>query len=263
MDMGVSVMHRNIFGAASTMLLRGLYIVLMHIALTFACPRGCLCTEKNGVMAVHCTSRNLDKIPSDLPEDTVSLLLDSNRITRIPNQAFKDLYRLQELDLSKNAIEVIEAGAFHGVAEGLRLLDLSSNHIRSVPKEAFSKLKAKIRLSNNPWHCECTLQEVLRELKLDPETVNEISCHTSVQEEHTGKPVIQVLDSGINFCNFHHKTTDVAMFITMFGWFAMVISYVVYYVRHNQEDARRHLEYLKSLPSTQITKDFDTISTVL
>ncbi|XP_039610898.1 leucine-rich repeat-containing protein 3 [Polypterus senegalus] len=242
---------------------RILLLLMVTLQSISSCPKICHCTEKNGMKTVHCTSRNLETIPTDLPKDTVSLLLDSNKITKIPNNAFKDLYHLQELDLSKNAIETVDTSAFKGVAEGLHLLDLSHNLIQSVPKEAFTKLKGKIRLANNPWHCECSLQEVLRELKLDPETVNEISCQTSVQEEYVGKPLIQVLDSGINFCNFHHKTTDVAMFVTMFGWFTMVISYIVYYVRHNQEDARRHLEYLKSLPSTQISKDFDTISTVL
>lgn len=54
------------------------------------------------------------------------------------------------------------------------------------------------------------------------------------------------------------------MLVTMFGWFTMVISYVVYYVRQNQEDARRHLEYLKSLPSRQKKADEpDDISTVV
>ncbi|XP_036395915.1 leucine-rich repeat-containing protein 3 [Megalops cyprinoides] len=258
-------MPRKAVSAAASVLVRGSYLVMVLLAgLVSACPKSCHCSEKNGMMVVQCISRNLEKIPSDLPRDTVSLLLGSNRITKIPNQAFKDLHRLQELDLSRNAIEAVDAGAFLGVSEGLRMLDLSNNRIRSVPKEAFARLRAKIRLSNNPWHCECTLQEVLRELRLDPETVGEVSCHTSVQEEYAGKPVIQVLDSGINFCNFHHRTTDVAMFVTMFGWFAMVIAYVIYYVRHNQEDARRHLEYLKSLPSSShISKDFDTISTVL
>uniref|UniRef100_A0AAY4BJ18 LRRNT domain-containing protein n=1 Tax=Denticeps clupeoides TaxID=299321 RepID=A0AAY4BJ18_9TELE len=247
-----------------------IFFCRLHVALFFgsvlasACPKSCLCSEKNGLVVVQCASRNLEKIPSDLPRDTVSLLLSSNHITKIPGQAFKNLPRLQELDLSRNSIETVEAGAFQGLSEGLRVLDLSNNLLRSVPKEAFARLQAKIRLSNNPWHCECTLQEVLRELQLDPETVNQVSCHTSIQEEYAGKPVIQVLDSGINFCNFHHKTTDVAMFVTMFGWFTMVIAYVIYYVRHNQEDARRHLEYLKSLPSTsQANKDFDVVSTVL
>ncbi|XP_069010941.1 leucine-rich repeat-containing protein 3 [Embiotoca jacksoni] len=247
------------------LVLRGLLGgVLLAAALGTACPTSCHCMEKNGLTVVQCVSRDLEKIPPDLPRDTVVLLLASNRIARVPNHAFKELRHLQELDLANNEIETVDAGAFQGVSDSLLALDLSNNRIQSVPKEAFARLRAKISLSSNPWHCECTLQEVLRELRLDPETVNEVICHTAVQEEYAGKPVIQVLDSGINFCNFHHKTTDVAMFVTMFGWFAMVIAYVIYYVRHNQEDARRHLEYLKSLPSSsQISKDFDAISTVL
>lgn len=238
-------------------------MLLIHFHVIAPCPKSCQCSDNSGGVLVHCSSRNLEEIPIDLPMETVSLKLDANRIHQVPNNAFKDLTYLQELDLSKNSIEKIELSAFKGVADGLRLLDLSGNQIHTIPKEALVNLKGKIRLSNNPLHCDCSLQEMLRELNLDPDTVNDISCQTSVQEEYVGKPLIQVLDSGINFCNIHHRTTDIAMFITMFGWFTMVITYVVYYVRHNQEDARRHLEYLKSLPSTQITKDFDTISTVL
>ncbi|XP_062862685.1 leucine-rich repeat-containing protein 3 [Trichomycterus rosablanca] len=253
------------FLSSASSRVRGLHLMLLLLtAVASECPRSCQCTERSGLVVVQCSSRNLELIPPDLPRDTVALLLSSNHITRIPGQAFRDLPRLQELDLSRNSIESMDADAFHGVSETLRTLNLSHNRLRGVPKEAFARLRAKIGLANNPWHCECTLQEVLRELQLDPETAGEVSCHTAVQDEYAGKPVIQVLDSGMNFCSFHHKTTDVAMFITMFGWFAMVIGYVIYYVRHNQEDARRHLEYLKSLPSSsQISKDFDTISTVL
>lgn len=264
-DLAGPDMHRKSLIFSGFALLWGLLFGIFFTSVpVVACPTSCHCVEKNGLTVVQCMSRNLEKIPADLPRDTVILLLASNHITHIPHHAFKELHYLQELDLSNNEIKTVDAGAFQGVFDSLLVLDLSNNRIKSVPKEAFARLRAKISLSNNPWHCECTLQEVLRELQLDPETVNEVMCHTAVKEEYAGKPLIQVLDSGINFCNFHHKTTDVAMFVTMFGWFTMVIAYVIYYVRHNQEDARRHLEYLKSLPSSsQISKDFDTISTVL
>ncbi|KAL8187634.1 UNVERIFIED_CONTAM: Leucine-rich repeat-containing protein 3 [Gekko kuhli] len=221
----------------------------------------CQCTNYSGEAAVLCSASNLEEIPKDIPKDTMFLKLDANKITAVPNSTFRHLAHLQEIDLSKNAIEKIDSAAFKGMADGLRLLDLSGNHIQRIPKEALVNLNAMIRLSNNPWHCECTLQEVLEEVKLDPESVNEITCQTSVQEEYAGKPLLHILDSGINFCNMHQKTTDVAMFVTMFSWFTLVISYVVYYVRHNQEDTKKHLEYLKSLPSTRVPKE--TISTIL
>ncbi|XP_061910738.1 leucine-rich repeat-containing protein 3-like isoform X1 [Entelurus aequoreus] len=246
----------------STFFLGALWLLSTMVTIAQACPKSCHCADRNGAV-VQCTSRNLENIPSNLPQNTVVLLLSSNRIRHVPKEAFMDLHRLRELDLSHNLIESLEVGAFQGNSEGLRTLDLSNNHLSSLPKETFSKLHARVRLSNNPWHCECSLQEILRELRLDPETVNEVSCYTSVQEEYVGQPVIQVLDSGINFCNFHQKTTDVAMFVAMFCWFSMVTAYIIYYIRHNQEDAKRHLEYLKSLPSSShISKDFDTASSV-
>nr|XP_054603474.1 leucine-rich repeat-containing protein 3-like [Nothobranchius furzeri] len=247
--------------SGSSIFLFGFFLLLSSIVV-HACPKMCHCSERNG-MVVQCTSHNLESIPSNLPKDTVVLLLSSNRIRHIPKEAFAELHCLRELDVSHNSLESVEVGAFQGVSDSLRILDLSNNQLSSLPKDTFTKLHARVRLSNNPWHCDCSMQEVLRELRLDPETVSEFSCHTSVQEEYTGQPVIQVLDSGINFCNFHHRTTDVAMFVAMFCWFFMVTSYIVYYIKHNQEDARRHMEYLKSLPSTShISKDCDTASSV-
>ena len=66
-----------------------------------------------------------------------------------------------------------------------------------------------------------------------------------------GVPFV-LLAEELDLCLSMRRTTDVAMLVTMFLWFSMVISYLVHYVRHNQEDARRHLEYLKSLPMPQV-----------
>ena len=65
-----------------------------------------------------------------------------------------------------------------------------------------------------------------------------------------GVPFV-LLAEDLDLCLSMRRTTDVAMLVTMFLWFSMVISYLVRYVRHNQADARRHLQYLKSLPTPQ------------
>ncbi|NWR94970.1 LRRC3 protein, partial [Furnarius figulus] len=227
------------------------FCLLLCVPWGSSCPPSCQCTERAGAKAVLCSSRHLEEIPKDIPRDAVFLKLDANSITRIPSNAFRHLSHLEELDLSRNAIEKIDRAAFRGVAAGLRTLDLSSNRIRSIPKEALLALNAKLRLANNPWHCECALQEVLWEARLDPDSVQDITCHTAPREEYVGKPLLQVLDAGVNFCSVRQRTTDVAMFITMFAWFAMVIIYVICYVRHNREDTCKHVGYLKALPSTQ------------
>ncbi|KFW95379.1 Leucine-rich repeat-containing protein 3, partial [Phalacrocorax carbo] len=198
------------------------FCLLLCIPWGSSCPPSCQCTERAGAKAVLCSSRHLVEIPKDIPKDAVFLKLDANSITRIPSNA-----------------------------AGLRTLDLSSNRIRNIPKEALLTLNAKLRLANNPWHCECALQEVLWEARLDPDSVQDITCHTAPREEYVGKPLLQVLDAGVNFCSVCQRTTDVAMFITTFGWFTMVIVYVICYVRHNQEDTCKHVEYLKSPSSTQ------------
>ncbi|XP_076973802.1 leucine-rich repeat-containing protein 3 [Tamandua tetradactyla] len=219
------------------------------------CPQGCLCPELAGAVAVHCSARGLQEVPRDIPADAVLLKLDANDIAYVPDGVFRRLSQLRELDLSRNAIETLGPAAFAGLAGGLRLLDLSHNRLRRIPKDALGPLGARVRLSHNPLHCECALQEALWELRLDPDAADEIACRTSEREELVGRPLIQALDAGANLCGARRRTTDVAMLATMFGWFAMVVTYLAYYVRQNQAATRRHLQYLKSLPSVPDTRD--------
>ncbi|XP_054252864.1 leucine-rich repeat-containing protein 3C [Indicator indicator] len=233
----------------------------LHSASAF--PKGCYPSEEEGLKTFRCSNARLTEVPRDIPNDTNKLYLDSNRIPFLPRDAFRDLPVLLELDLSHNAIAGVESGAFQGLADHLHTLDLSSNRLVSLGKEAFSHLKAKVNLSDNPWRCDCRLQELIRAVDLAAGSAAGILCHSSAQEEHVGKAFLQVI-ADTDFCNAYKRTTDIAMLVTMFGWFAMVISYLVYYVRQNQEDARRHLEYLKSLPSKQRrSEESSTISTVV
>ncbi|XP_025058677.1 leucine-rich repeat-containing protein 3C [Alligator sinensis] len=232
-----------------------------HSATTF--PKGCYHAEENGYKTIRCSNAQLVEIPKNIPNDTRKLFLDFNHITFLPHDAFRNLPLLLELDLSHNAITRMEIGAFRGLLENLHSLDLSSNKLVSVNKDVFSNLKAKVNLSSNPWLCDCKLQELIGKVDLMAGSSGGIVCDSSAQEEHVGKPFLQLI-TDMDFCSVYKRTTDIAMLVTMFGWFAMVISYLVYYVRQNQEDARRHLEYLKSLPSKQRkSEESSTISTVV
>uniref|UniRef100_A0A3Q3AHU0 LRRNT domain-containing protein n=1 Tax=Kryptolebias marmoratus TaxID=37003 RepID=A0A3Q3AHU0_KRYMA len=226
------------------------------------CPDRCHCAWDT--FTVVCSDAGLREIPERIPPETVSLHLERNYIRIIPESAFSHLVHLQDLYLSDNRIDSLSTGALRNLGPKLRLLDLSYNQLRHASREEFGSTRAKTRLFHNPWHCDCTLQELMETLNLEAETVNEIICKSSVRGgEHAGQPLAKLLDSGVNFCSLQRKTTDVAMLVTMFVWFFMVIVYVVYYVRQNQAEARRHLEYLKSLPSPRKTPtETDTLSTV-
>uniref|UniRef100_A0A3B4GBH2 LRRNT domain-containing protein n=1 Tax=Pundamilia nyererei TaxID=303518 RepID=A0A3B4GBH2_9CICH len=218
-----------------------------------ACPDSCHCAWDTAT--VLCSDAGLREIPEGIPQETVSLHLERNYIRNIPESAFSNLVRLRDLYLSHNRIDSLASGALQHLGPELRLLDLSHNQLRHVSKEEFGSTRAKTRLYHNPWHCDCTLQELMETLNLEWEDPGSLG-------EHAGQPLVKLLDSGVNFCSLQRKTTDVAMLVTMFVWFFMVIVYVVYYVRQNQAEARRHLEYLKSLPSPRKTPtETDTLST--
>lgn len=240
------------------------------------CPERCHCSWESG--EVQCTDAGLREVPQGLPADTVSLHLERNLIRSLPEGAFRDLPHLRDLHLAHNRIDSLASGALRHLSAELRLLDLSHNRLRRASRDDFGPTRAKTRLFRNPWHCDCGLQELAETLNLEPETVNDIVCESSARGageggrweevggggagEHAGQPLVKLLDSGVNFCSLQRKTTDVAMLVTMFVWFFMVIVYVVYYVRQNQAEARRHLEYLKSLPSPRKTPtETDTLST--
>lgn len=252
-----------------------LLCLLLHslVLLTFcfhhaatSCSKSCYCSESDAVggKTVRCSNQRLSEIPQDLPNDTRRVYLDFNLFTTVPANAFADLPLLVELDLSHNELSQLEPGAFRGLGPSLQFLDLSSNKLVNFNPEAFEGLKARANLTNNPWHCDCHLQMALPRVDLEPLSLTGIVCLTSEPPDMGAEGVPFLLAKDLDLCVVMKKTTDVAMLVTMFGWFSMVISYLVYYVRANQEDARRHLEYLKSLPNKPAkSEESSTISTVV
>lgn len=235
-----------------------------HHAAT-SCSKNCYCTEsESGGKTVRCSNLQLTEIPQDIPNDTRRVYLDFNLLTTVPTNAFAGLTQLVELDLSHNELSELEPGAFRGLGSTLQFLDLSSNKLGNLTPDAFEGLRARANLTNNPWHCNCNLQMAMPRVDLEPASLIGVVCHTSEPEKIGVEGLAFLLAPDIDLCVEMKRTTDVAMLVVMFGWFTMVISYLVYYVRANQEDARRHLEYLKSLPSRQgKSEESSTISTVV
>ncbi|XP_059892847.1 leucine-rich repeat-containing protein 3B [Gadus macrocephalus] len=237
-----------------------------HHAAT-SCSKNCYCSESEaGGKTVRCSNLQLTEIPDDLPNDTRRVYLDFNLFTAVPANAFAGLPYLATLDLSHNELAQLEPGAFRGLGNTLQFLDLSSNKLKNFVPEAFEGLRAQANLTNNPWHCDCSLQLALPRVDLEAASLAGIVCQTSDPADIGVEGLAFLLAPEIDLCVIMKKTTDVAMLVTMFGWFSMVISYLVYYVRANQEDARRHLEYLKSLPQVSIpgkSEESSTISTVV
>lgn len=214
------------------------------------CPESCFCFESvNDGLLVRCSNMQLITLPHGLPNNTQHLYLNNNLLVTIPTDSFLDLPLLCKLDISHNRLNHLEPGAFRGLADSLVSLDLSYNQLETLDPNVLGDIRAHTNLSHNPWLCDCRLQLTMPQLLLDPSSLSEVVCNSSEPEElgAQGLPFI-LIATDVDFCGALRKTTDVVMLVTMFGWFAMVISYIVYYVRYNQEDDERHMEYLKFLP---------------
>ncbi|XP_061411202.1 leucine-rich repeat-containing protein 3B-like [Lethenteron reissneri] len=236
------------------------------------CPKACRCSaEPLGELAVRCSGARLTEVPRDLPSEVTRLALDANHITCVRPGAFRGMRRLKELNLSGNLFETLPAGVFAGLEDTLKMIDISDNRLTTLRPEIFQgMMSVRVRLSRNPWHCDCALQQALSGV-MDADPVGEALCRTALVPELAGKTLSRALPA---LCGGsavaggrRRRTTDVAMLLTMAAWFAMVIVYVVVYVRRNQAETRRHLEYLKSLPNCQPgqadSEEADTVSSGL
>lgn len=92
------------------------------------CPFRCQCHLR----VVQCSDLGLDKVPKDLPPDTMLLDLQNNKITEIKDGDFKNLKNLHALILVNNKINKISPAAFAPLVK-LERLYLSKNQLKELP----------------------------------------------------------------------------------------------------------------------------------
>ncbi|KAG7173600.1 Leucine-rich repeats and immunoglobulin-like domains protein 2-like 2 [Homarus americanus] len=88
------------------------------------------------------------------------LQMSNNPITKIKNGAFRGLKYLTTLEMTSCLVQTMEPRAFQGLDQ-LEWLKMDSNQLKSVPLNMMlPKSLHGIDLHNNPWNCDCHLQEL-------------------------------------------------------------------------------------------------------
>ncbi|XP_022070796.2 leucine-rich repeat-containing protein 3B-like [Acanthochromis polyacanthus] len=202
----------------------------------------------DGTLTVRCNGFRLTEVPVGLTNRTTRLFLNKNLISSLPADSFSDLFLLNELDLSHNQLSFLEVGCFNGLASSLRFLDLSSNQLSLLDPAVFDGLQVIATLTQNPWHCDCRMQLSMPRLDLDSASLAEVICQTSDLPNlgAVGLPMLLLMEDW-DLCRSVRRTHDFLALVTMFLWFFMLISYLIYYIRENEAVAHQHLEYLKFL----------------
>ncbi len=130
-------------------------------------PSRCQTLHTRELSILNCTGRSLERIPKNLAAAD-RVLLDNNRLHRLPNGAFDSYFSLRSpslLSLAHNNLSLISAGAFDSLTRlrslrlnhnGLRLpeawvpaalpdtledLDLSDNPLDTLPSHHFAHLE--------------------------------------------------------------------------------------------------------------------------
>ncbi|XP_035250458.1 chondroadherin-like protein [Anguilla anguilla] len=98
------------------------------------CEKGCDCQGE--FRFTNCSDMLFARVPGDIPPLTEHLDLSRNRLSLLPAGAFRGLRRLRVLLLSDNNISRVAGGAFASL-EGLQRLDLSRNRLSALG-EGFS-----------------------------------------------------------------------------------------------------------------------------
>ncbi|XP_042217430.1 carboxypeptidase N subunit 2-like [Homarus americanus] len=146
-----------------------------------------------------------------------SLFLGQNLISHIQNKTFVGTPKLEKLYLFSNKIESVELAAFSGLnslswllmnnnllrqlpraifrrTPSLRRLQIDSNKFMKLPEGLLDELKRveQVKLSMNPWHCDCFILYLTGWLHRNPDKIWDRQPKCRGPGDLGGKPVIEM-----------------------------------------------------------------------
>ncbi|XP_018338711.1 PREDICTED: insulin-like growth factor-binding protein complex acid labile subunit [Trachymyrmex septentrionalis] len=128
----------TVIGVLHLLVLVGLFALGTAEARTF-CPNGCTCDDDT--LVVSCVGANLDVIPIALNPSIQRIVLKENRIKIVDAAAFQFYGDLKNVDLSSNHLFTIPNGSFDAQRH-LVELHLKHNKISALTEKTFQGLKS-------------------------------------------------------------------------------------------------------------------------
>ncbi|KAG8234430.1 hypothetical protein J437_LFUL014866 [Ladona fulva] len=154
---------------------------------------------------VDCSHSGLTVIPSNIPNDAVSLDLSANPLDKVA--AFPDIRRLRRLRIAKHSLSEVSVNTFRAL-KALRILDLSSNYLDSVPPNFAPPSLDTLILAGNPlsWP-ENETKPILRSPSLRTLDLSFCGITSLPKSAFTYLTYLQNLDLSNNFIN--HLDPDI------------------------------------------------------
>ncbi|KAK4292491.1 hypothetical protein Pmani_034751 [Petrolisthes manimaculis] len=121
------------------------------------------------------------------------LYLFSNKIVNIELAAFSGLNNLSWLLLNNNLLKRLPSTIFRRTPRLLRL-QIDSNKFMRLPEGLLDELKIveQVKLSMNPWHCDCFILYLTGWLHRNPEKIWDRQPKCRGPGDLGGKPVLQM-----------------------------------------------------------------------
>lgn len=119
------------------------------------------------VFKVDMSNASLTEIPEDTPTNITGWILSNNSLVMSASDinTLQKYPRITVLDLSYNHIQTLPPGAFDKLTD-LETLKLRGNSLQTLDKDIFKGLThlKSLDLKDNPWNCSCSLTNLIREL---------------------------------------------------------------------------------------------------
>ncbi|XP_041089255.1 uncharacterized protein LOC121302948 [Polyodon spathula] len=137
------------------------------------------------IQALWLQSNGLIQIPAVKFMASLKVLsLASNKIVSVDSGSFRGCGSLAELHMQHNLISRVAGEGFDGLFQ-LKMLNLSCNLLETIPPKAFQAFVAQetdLVLHNNPWQCNCNMDELKRSAPTS--LAQRIRCHTGPLAGH-------------------------------------------------------------------------------